>query len=89
MAFSAKIGKLKIVWSRELTSIPSSVTVIKDSANGYFLNFVVEVLPILLPKTDNSVGIDLGLKTKASCKDVPIFVMQRPYMVKKLMHQNH
>ena len=70
MAFSAKIGKLKIVWSRELTSIPSSVTVIKDSANGYFLSFVVEVLPEVLPKTDNSVGIHLGIRTKASCRDV-------------------
>ena len=41
-------------------------------------------MPEVLPKTDNSVGIDLGLKTKASCKGVPIFVMQRPYMVKKI-----
>ncbi|MDE5086014.1 MAG: transposase, partial [Trichodesmium sp. St16_bin2-tuft] len=37
------IGKLKIVWSRELPATPSSVTVIKDSANRYFLSFVVEV----------------------------------------------
>ena len=95
MAFSAKIGKLKIVWSRELTSIPSSVTVIKDSANGYFLSFVVEVLPEVLPKTDNSVGIDLGIRTKGSCRDVTrmrherIFIMQRPYIVKKMTQQNH
>ena len=61
--YLVKIGKLKIVWSRELTSIPSSVTVIKDSANGYFLSFVVEVLPEALPKTDNSVGNYLGIKT--------------------------
>ena len=52
--------------------------------DGYFLSFVVEVLPEVLPKTDNSVGIDLGLKTKASCREVllrdikRIFVMQRP-----------
>ena len=58
------------MWSREPPAIPSSITVIKDSANGYFLNFVVEVLPEVLPKTDNSVGIDLGIKTKASCRDV-------------------
>jgi putative transposase len=45
------------------TPIPSSVTVIKDSAHRYFLSFVVEVLPEALPKTDNSVGIDLGIKT--------------------------
>ena len=54
------------MWSRELPAIPSSVTVIKDSANGYFLSFVVEVLPEVLPKTDNSVGIDLGIKTFAT-----------------------
>ena len=74
------------MWSRELPAIPSSVTVIKDSANRYFLSFVVEVLPEVLPKTDNSVGIDLGIKTKASCRDA---LMQRPYAVKRLMHQNH
>ena len=54
------------MWSRELPAIPSSVTVIKDSANRYFLSFVVEVLPEVLPKTDNSVGIDLGIKTFAT-----------------------
>ena len=79
MVYLAKIGKLKIVWSRELLPIPSSVKVIKDSASGYFLSFVVEVLR----KTDNLVGIDLGIKTKASCRDA---LMQRPQMVKKSMH---
>ena len=57
---------------------------IKDSANRYFLSFVVEVFPEVLPKTGNSVAIDLGIKTKASCRDVTgmryerIFVMQCP-----------
>ena len=46
------------------------MTVIKDLANGYFLSFVVEVWPEVLPKTDNSVGIDLGIRTKGSCRDV-------------------
>ncbi len=64
--YLAKIGKLKIVWSRELPTAPSSVTVIKDSASRYFLSFVVEILPEVLPKTDNSVGIDLGIKTFAT-----------------------
>ena len=50
------------MWSRELHPILLSVTVIKDSANRYFLSFAVEVLPEVLPKTDNSVGIDLGIK---------------------------
>ena len=62
----------------ERPAISSSVTVVKDSANGYFLSFVVEILPEVLPKTDNSVGIDLGIKTKASCRDLRIFVMEHP-----------
>ncbi len=62
---NAKIGKLKIIWSRELPTAPSSVTVIKDSAHRYFLSFVVKINPEILPKTDNSVGIDLGIKTSA------------------------
>jgi putative transposase len=67
--YLAKIGKLKIVWSRELPAAPSSVTVIKDSANRYFLSFVVEIQPETLPQTDNSVGIDLGISTFATFSD--------------------
>ncbi|NEQ71626.1 MAG: IS200/IS605 family element transposase accessory protein TnpB [Okeania sp. SIO2C9] len=67
--YLAKIGKLKIVWSRELPATPSSVTVIKDSANRYFLSFVVEIQPEVLHQTDNSVGIDLGIKTFATLSD--------------------
>jgi len=57
------------VWSRELPAAPSSVTVIKDSANRYFLSFVVEINPETLPQTNNSVGIDLGIKTFATLSD--------------------
>ncbi|NEQ77739.1 MAG: IS200/IS605 family element transposase accessory protein TnpB [Okeania sp. SIO2C9] len=64
--YLAKIGKLKIVWSRELPGQPSSVTIIKDSAHRYFLSFVVEINPETLPQTDNSVGIDLGISTFAT-----------------------
>ncbi|MGV2391167.1 MAG UNVERIFIED_CONTAM: hypothetical protein LVR29_32470 [Microcystis novacekii LVE1205-3] len=32
----AKIGDLKVVWSRPLPSKPSSVTVIKDAARSLF-----------------------------------------------------
>ncbi|NET47140.1 RNA-guided endonuclease TnpB family protein [Okeania sp. SIO2B3] len=67
--YLAKVGKIKIVWSRELPAAPSSVTVIKDSANRYFLSFVVEIQPEILPQTDNSVGIDLGISTFATFSD--------------------
>jgi putative transposase len=64
--YLAKIGKIKIKWSRELPSEPSSVTVIKDSSDRYFLSFVVEVIPQKLPDNGKSCGIDLGITTFAT-----------------------
>jgi putative transposase len=63
--YLAKIGNLKPIWSRELPSSPSSVTVIKDGANRYFLSFVVEVKPVNIDAKNQSIGIDLGIKTLA------------------------
>ena len=59
--YVAKIGDIRVRWSRELPSTPSSVTVIKDSAGRYFASFVVEVDDKPLPETTHEVGIDLGL----------------------------
>jgi len=59
--YFAKIGEIETVWSRELPSIPSSATIIKDSADRYFISFVVEYNPEPLPENNNSVGIDLGI----------------------------
>lgn len=57
-----KIGDVKVKWSRTLPSVPSTVTVIKDSAGRYFASFVVETGPEApLPQTTPEVGIDLGL----------------------------
>lgn len=63
--YLAKIGIVKPVWSRELPQNPSSVTVIKDCANRYFLSFVVEVEPISVNAKNPSIGIDLGIQTFA------------------------
>jgi putative transposase len=63
--YLAKIGNVKPIWSRELPSSPSSVTVIKDCANRYFLSFVVEVKPVNIDAKNQSIGIDLGIKTLA------------------------
>ena len=64
--YLAKIGLLHTKWSRELPSEPSSVTVIKDRANRYFLSFVVDVEPKIIPAKNESVGIDLGVKIFAA-----------------------
>jgi putative transposase len=67
--YLAKIGNVKPVWSRELPSSPTSVTVIKDCANRYFLSFVVEVNPVQVDPKNQSIGIDLGIKTFAVMSD--------------------
>ncbi|WNF01621.1 RNA-guided endonuclease TnpB family protein [Streptomyces luomodiensis] len=56
-----KIGDIRVKWSRNLPSVPSTVTVIKDAAGRYFASFVVETEPEALPETESVVGIDLGL----------------------------
>ncbi|QYO68315.1 RNA-guided endonuclease InsQ/TnpB family protein [Leptolyngbya sp. 7M] len=61
----AKIGYIKTKWSRPLPSEPSSVTVIKDTAGRYFVSFVIEIEPEINPAQNESIGIDLGLKTFA------------------------
>lgn len=63
--YLAKIGVIKPIWSRELPASPTSVTVIKDCANRYFLSFVVEVEPVSVEADNQSMGIDLGVKTFA------------------------
>jgi len=57
-----KIGDVPVRWSRSLPSVPSSVTVIKDSADRYFASFVVDTgQDESLPQSESVVGIDLGL----------------------------
>lgn len=64
--YLAKVGNIAPVWSRGLPSDPSSVTVIKDAANRYFLSFVVEIEPVYAEAKNQSIGIDLGIKTFAA-----------------------
>ncbi|GGA33368.1 transposase [Okeania sp. KiyG1] len=73
-----KVGKIKIVWSRPLANQPTSVTIIRDSANRYFASFVVETNPQFLPKTDNSIGIDLGISTFATLSNGEKILAPKP-----------
>ncbi|WP_448315264.1 RNA-guided endonuclease InsQ/TnpB family protein [Streptomyces sp. CO7] len=60
-----KIGAVKVKWSRTLPAVPSSVTVIKDSAGRYFASFVVETDPAAdatrMSGSEQMIGVDLGL----------------------------
>jgi putative transposase len=62
----SKVGDIKVRWSRDLPSDPSSCTIIKDAAGRYFASFVVEVDRPQLEPNGQSVGIDLGLTTFAT-----------------------
>jgi putative transposase len=57
----AKIGHLRIRWSRQFASEPSTVTIIKDCAGRYFATLCLDETVAALPKTGESVGIDLGI----------------------------
>ncbi|MFD6565492.1 RNA-guided endonuclease InsQ/TnpB family protein [Micromonospora profundi] len=67
--YVAKVGDLPVVWSRDLPSEPSSVTVLMDAAGRYWASFVVEVAETSLPPSDREVGIDLGLTHFAITSD--------------------
>jgi putative transposase len=57
----AKVGDVRLRWSRPLPAPPSSCTVLLDAAGRYFVSFVVDAPATPLPPTDAEVGIDLGL----------------------------
>ncbi|MFB6678424.1 RNA-guided endonuclease InsQ/TnpB family protein [Streptomyces sp. NPDC056390] len=68
-----KIGEVRVKWSRTLPVLPSSVTVIKDSAGRYFASFVIDTDPaadtVRMPATEQAIGIDLGLTHFAVLSD--------------------
>lgn len=65
--FIAKCDKhLKIKWSRELPSEPSSCTISKTSSGQYFVSFICDYVP-KLTYGKGIIGIDLGIKDFAVC----------------------
>lgn len=66
-----KIGDVRIRWTRDLPSPPSSVTLVKDASGRYWVSFVVEAEPAadVLPPVDADQGIDLGLTRFAVLAD--------------------
>ncbi|MFJ2008643.1 RNA-guided endonuclease InsQ/TnpB family protein [Streptomyces chartreusis] len=68
-----KIGAVEVKWSRALPVTPSSVTVVKDAAGRFFASFVIDTDPAAdqarMPRTDRTIGIDLGLTHFAVLSD--------------------
>jgi putative transposase len=57
----AKVGRVRVRWSRELPSVPSSVTIIREPDGRFYASFVVERDSSPLPAVTRTAGIDLGL----------------------------
>ena len=62
----AKLGKLKIRWSRTFTSNPTTVTITKDTIGRYFVTFSLDELIEPMTETGESVGVDLGVAQLAT-----------------------
>ena len=67
--YLAKVGDVKVEWSRDLPSVPSSVTVVREPDGRYYASFVVERQATPLPACGGEVGIDLGLASLAVTSD--------------------
>lgn len=65
----AKLGRLKVEWSRHVPVQPTTVTIIKKPSGRYFVSMVVDVQPAPLPKTGEAVGIDFGISRLATLSD--------------------
>jgi putative transposase len=75
--YVAKVGDIRVKWSRDLPSVPSSVTVIKEPDGRYYASFVVERAATPLPAGGREVGIDLGLASLIVTSDGEVIANPR------------
>ncbi|MDQ0177935.1 IS200/IS605 family element RNA-guided endonuclease TnpB [Bacillus chungangensis] len=68
-----KLGLVRFAKSREIEGRIINATVRRNSSGKYFVSVLAEVEIQLLPKTDESVGIDLGLKDFAVLSNGEVF----------------
>ncbi|WP_285580774.1 RNA-guided endonuclease InsQ/TnpB family protein [Actinoallomurus iriomotensis] len=67
--YVAKVGDLRVKWSRALPSAPTSVTITMDAAGRYWASFVIDADLDILPELETGTGIDLGLNHFAVLAD--------------------
>lgn len=67
--YIAKVGDVRVRWSRELPAEPSSVTIIAEPDGHYYVSFVVEIQPTPLPAVERESGVDLGISRLATIAD--------------------
>jgi putative transposase len=81
--FIAKVGNVRVRWSRPLPSGPSSATAIREADGRYYVSFVVKRDAEPLPATGRETGIDVGLDRLAVTSDGEIIANPRFLRAKK------
>ena len=64
--FVAKVGEVRVRWSRQLPAEPSSVTIIREPDGHYYASFVVDVAATPLLPVERDVGVDMGIACLAT-----------------------
>ena len=67
--FVAKVGEVRVRWSRGLPAEPSSVTIIREPDGHYYASFVVDVESTPLPAVAREAGVDMGIARLATIAD--------------------
>ena len=62
-------SKIKIVLHRQFKGLIKSATISKTTSNKYYISILVDTENIKLPKSNNKIGVDLGLKEFAICSN--------------------
>jgi putative transposase len=75
--YVAKVGEVRVRWSRPMPSTPSSVTVIREADGRYYASFVVQRNPAPLPACNREIGIDVGLGRLITTSDGEIIANPR------------
>lgn len=65
----AKIGQVRVRWSRRMPGDPSSVTVIREPDGKFYASFVVDVPATPLPAAGREAGLDVGIARLATIAD--------------------
>jgi len=74
-----KFGWVKLFEKDIFLTSPIKNVTISRKANQWFVSFLQEFIPIETVKTEGVVGVDLGIKTLATCSNGKVFPSIKPF----------